>query len=56
MSESNGFTDIALREVHTGEKTIEDLERKVKFLAERSDETSHKMLEGIQAALDILKK
>ncbi|HEX3640431.1 MAG TPA: hypothetical protein VHV10_04010 [Ktedonobacteraceae bacterium] len=56
MAQQNGFTDIALREVHTGEKTIEDLERKVKFLSKRSDETSQKMLEGVQAALDILKK
>jgi hypothetical protein len=55
MSDSNGFTDIALREVRDGKETIEDLEKKAAFLAKRSDETSQKMLEGVEAALEILR-
>jgi hypothetical protein len=53
--ERNGFTDIALQKVERGEETIEDLEKKAAFLAKRSDETSQKMLEGVEAALEILR-
>jgi hypothetical protein len=54
MTNSNGYTDIALRDVQEGKKTVEDLEKRADFLAGKSDATSQKMLEGVKAALEIL--